>query len=487
MSLTRSLALNTGVQLAGKIVSTILGVIIIGIMTRELGQAGFGMYSTANAFMQFFAIILDLGLNVMIVQMLGEHAGDKAYEDRAVSATFTLRILMALVLLGIAPILGLAFPYPLELKLAFFGIWGSFFGIALNQIVIGVHQRHLKMHVVAASEVAGRIVLLGGVSVAYAMRWGLVPIVLLVSAGSVVNFAINILVARRYASFRWNFDPAFWKVLLHRSWPIGVSILFNLIYFKADTLILSVVRSQAEVGIYGAAYRVLEVLITLPFMYAGVMLPVIAKAWADRDKARFSRLLGQSYDTMTLFAAPLVAGILVFATKGMVLVAGKDFATSGDVLRILVFAVAVIFFGTISSHAIVALNAQWKMLPVYIVVAIVTLAGYVVFIPMYGMWAAAWLTAFSESCVAIISTVLALRVSGARWIPTSSLKSIAAAVIMALVLLPFQNLSLLITIPAGIVIYSILVVATGAVSRSTLREILSLRRPEEVSIENPIV
>jgi O-antigen/teichoic acid export membrane protein len=294
-------------------------------------------------------------------------------------------------------------------------------------------------------------------------------------------------VARHYASFRWNIDPAFWKTLLRRSWPIGASILFNLIYFKSDTLILSIMRPQAEVGLYGAAYRVLEVLVTLPFMYAGVLLPVIAKAWATRDRARFSKLLGHSYDAMTLFAAPLVAGVLVFATKGMVLVAGPDFEASGSVLRILVLAVAVIFFGTISSHAIVALDAQRKMLPVYVVVSIVTLAGYIALIPVYGMWAAAWLSVFSEFCVALIATVLTLRISRARWIPTSSLKSIAAAVIMALVLLPLQDFSLLMTIPVGMVVYAILVVATGAVSRQTLREILSLRRSDDVSTENPIV
>jgi O-antigen/teichoic acid export membrane protein len=127
MSVARSLALNTGVQMAGKIVSTIIGVIIVGLMTRHLGQEGFGMYSTANAFLQFFAIMLDLGLNVMVVQLLGENAGNKAYEDRAVSATFTLRALSALVLLGIAPIIGLAFPYPWELKIAIFALWASFF------------------------------------------------------------------------------------------------------------------------------------------------------------------------------------------------------------------------------------------------------------------------------------------------------------------------------------------------------------------------
>ena len=277
MSNTKALAWNTGVQILGKAVSTAIGVVVVSLMTRHLGDVGFGMYSTANAFFQIFAIMLDLGLNVMLVQMLGERAGDTAYENRAISATFTLRILSALVLLGIAPIIGLALPYPPELKLALFAIWGSFFMSSLNQIVIGVQQRHLKMHIVAISEVSGRLILLVGLLASIALHWGLIPIVLIVSIGSTVNFFINVLVAQRYASFAWNWDPEFWRILIKRSWPIGVSILFNLIYFKADTIILSFVRPFQEVGIYSAAYRVLEILVTLPGFTDDLAQRVIAQ------------------------------------------------------------------------------------------------------------------------------------------------------------------------------------------------------------------
>lgn len=476
MSVARSLARNTGVQILGKVLSTVIGVVVVGLMTRHLGQEGFGMYSTANAFFQFFAIMLDLGLNVMVVQLLGEHAGDTAYENRAVSATFTLRTISALILLTIAPVIGLLFPYPPELKIAIFAIWASFFTSALNQIVIGVQQRHLKMHIVAISEVVGRIVLLAGVLIARVVGWGLVPIVLIVSLGSSINFFINFFVARRYANFRWNVDIAFWKVLLRRSWPIGVSILFNLVYFKADTLILSFTRTQAEVGLYGAAYRVLEVIVTVPFMYAGVLLPLIARAWSSGDKTRFGRLLGHSYDAMTILAAPIVVGVILLATRGMTLVAGDDFAASGGVLRILILAAAVIFFGTVSSYAVVALDVQRKMMPVYFAIAAVTLVGYILLIPRYGMWAAAWLTVFSETCVAVGSTVLALRTSSTHWNPIATIKAIAAAILMGFAIYPFRNAPLVIPVAVGGGVYVFLILVTGTVSKETLKDILSLRK-----------
>lgn len=485
MSVARALAHNTGIQVAGKAVSTVLGVFVVALMTRHLGQEGFGMYSTANAFLQFFAILLDFGLNVMIVQMLGERAGDKEYEDRVVSATFTLRTITAFVILSIAPIIGFLFPYPFELKIALFAIWASFFTTALNQIVIGVQQRHLKMHAVAVSEVIGRAILLIGVIIARAVGLGLIPIVLFVSLGSTVSFFLNFLVARRYANFRWNVDPVFWKQLLRRSWPIGVAILFNLLYFKADTLILSFVRTQSEVGIYGAAYRVLEILITIPFMYSGILLPIIAKSWATKQKDRFSKLLGNSYDAMVMLAAPLIAGTLVLATPGIVLIAGSDFAESGDVLRVLVLAVGAIFFGTISSYGVVAIDAQKKMLPIYIVVAVIALAGYIAFIPQYGIWAAAWLTVASETLVAVGSTVLLLKLSGTRWIPTASLKAVFAAAAMALAIWPLRDKPLGVPVVIGIATYMALLIATGAVSKATIKEIVSVRR-DTPPLKNPL-
>jgi O-antigen/teichoic acid export membrane protein len=486
MSLARILAVNTGVQFVGKIISTILGIFVVAIMTRHLGQEGFGMYSTANAFLQFFAILLDLGLNVMVVQMLGERAGDKKYENRVVSATFTLRAITAFIILSAAPIIGLAFPYAPELKIALFAIWASFFTTALNQIVIGVQQRHLKMHVVAVSEVVGRSILLGGVILASVLGWGLVPIVLIVSVGSTINFLINFLIARGYAAFKWNVDFAFWKIVLKRSWPIGLAIVFNLLYFKADTLILSLVRSQSEVGIYGAAYRVLEILVTLPFMYAGVLLPIIAKSWATGDRERYSRLLSNSLNAMMLMAAPLVAGTLVLAHRGMVLVAGNEFTLSGDVLRILVLAVGAIFFSTISSYGIVALDAQKKMLPIYVAVALITLVGYIIFIPTYGMWAAAWLTVFSESCVALGATIMCLKLSGARWHPLPSFKALLSAVAMGFILWPLKDLPLIFSFLIGALVYFLLVVATRAVSKETLREIISVRHAVPPKLDNPL-
>jgi O-antigen/teichoic acid export membrane protein len=483
MSVTRALAWNTGVQLIGKIISTGFGIAIIGLLTRLLGQEGFGGYSTANAFLQVFALVIDLGLNVTLVALLGEHAGDTAYEKRCSSAIFTLRVVMATICFGlVAPVVGLLSPYPWPLKLTILALCGSFFFPVVNQIVIGVEQRHLQMHTAAFAENIGRIVLLATLLIGNQLGWSPLTYMWAVTVAAGANFFMNFLVARRYASFAWNWDPAFWKQALQRSWPVGVSILFGLIYFKADTLILSLTRPQAEVGLYGTAYRVLEVLITVPFMYAGILLPLLSQAWAKKDQASFGRLTARSFDVMMLLVCPLIAGTLVLGPELMALVAGPDFRASGDILKVLVFAIGVIYLNTVISHAVVALDAQRRMLPIYIGVALFTLAGYVWLIPTYGMWAAAWLTLTSETLVGIGSLWVTLRHTPIPFHPRISIAAIAASVIMGILVAQLSAFWAPIPIAVGAVVYFVCVYAFGGIPKDVLKEVLS----NKTLVEEPL-
>jgi len=76
-------------------------------------------------------------------------------------------------------------------------------------------------------------------------------------------------------------------------WPIAISIIFNVVYLKGDTLLLSIFTNQTEVGIYGAAYRVLDVLTQTAMMIMGLFLPLLAFSWGQNLKQEFKERLKQ--------------------------------------------------------------------------------------------------------------------------------------------------------------------------------------------------
>ncbi len=478
MSVARALALNTIIQVAGKVVSTITGILIISLMTRRLGAAGFGDYSTANAVLQVFALMMDLGINVTFPAMLGERSNDPAFQQRAFASIFTLRVVMSVVvLLGIAPLVGFLWPFPWQVKLAIVALSLSYVFPGIQQILIGVQQQRLRMTLSTVAENVGRLTTIFGLLVSPYFGWGVVAQCWIISTSSAIVFAINAWSTHRFLPIRWRWDPSFWLTVLKRSWPVGVSIALNLIYYKADALILQYFRPAAEVGVYGAAYRILEVLITIPFLYAGVLLPVLSRTWEERKPQEMSQLISRSLDVMLLLIIPLIVGVRWFGVPLMTFISGPEFAFSGFIARILMLGVAAIYLNTILSHAIVALQAQRKMLPAYALVAALTLAGYLFYIPQAGATAAAWLTVFSEVSILLAST---LTVWGyVRFAPSGRtlIGSLASAACMWGVAAWTQSFPLLAGIMMSGCTYVIALALTQTVTPTTVKNLLSIKDP----------
>ncbi len=472
MSLAKKILWNTGIQVAGKVVSTVLGIWLIILMTRSLGTEGFGAYTTANTYLQFFALFLDMGLNVTLVALLGERADDEAYQKRCVSALFTLRVILALtILLVIAPISVFAFPYTWQIKLAVFALAGSFIFPSMNQVVVGAQQKVLKLEQAAIAEVIGRIVSIVGVLLVIHYNLGLLPMMWVITISSATLFFYNIYHARKDSSFAWNWDPAFWKMALLRSWPVGVTILLGLFYFKADTLILSLTRSQAEVGIYGAAYRVFEVLITVPFMYAGIILPILSNAWMKKDRAFFTKLLSHSLDGMAFLAIPIVFGSVLLGKNVLIAISGPDFADAGRALSILSLAIAAVFINVVFSHAVIAIDAQRKMILPYLIVSIIAVISYLTLIPIYGIWAAAWLTVLFEVLITIANIVVTHRAEPVIYRPKTTILAFIACIPMTAVILLTRGLWIGIPVIAGATTYLVTALSLGAIPKELLKDL----------------
>ncbi|MDD5294526.1 MAG: polysaccharide biosynthesis C-terminal domain-containing protein, partial [Patescibacteria group bacterium] len=256
---------------------------------------------------------------------------------------------------------------------------------------------------------------------------------------SAINFLFLFIFSWRFVRLRIQFDWLIWKEIIRKTWPLAITIAFNLIYLKADTLILSLIKTPGEVGVYGAAYKVIDVLITIPFMFAGIILPVLTADWAGGSMDSFKKVLQKSFDFMMILAVPLVVGTQFLAEEVMVVVAGRDFAASGAVLKILVLASWAIFFGCIFSHAIIALDKQKKIIGAYFFTSVTALAGYLIFIPRFSYLGAAWVTVYSELFIALAAFYLVYKYAGFFFNFKVLFKSILASGVMAVFLWILPN------------------------------------------------
>ncbi|MFA5318261.1 MAG: flippase [Patescibacteria group bacterium] len=456
---------NTSINFIAKIIATGLGLAAVAIMTRYLGRIGFGQYTTIIAYLQFFGLLADMGLTLVTGQMLAKYP-DK--ENKIINNLFTFRLIAALIFLVPAPIIVLFLPYSLAVKTGIFIAVISFLFIALNQILIGFYQKHLMMMRASAGEVGGRLALVLAVVIAVYYDSGLRGIVIATTIASIFNFLINYFLIPSFIKLRLAYDKNMWREIFSLSWPIALTIAFNIIYLKTDTLILSLIKSEAEVGLYGAAYRVIDVLIMLPFVLAGLMLPQLTAAKKQGQDGEFKKIIQNSFDLMFIIALPMVIGAQFIASPLMSLVAGNEFFASGKILQLLIFAAGIIYLGTIFSHVLIAIEKQKKAIWAYMLTAITTLIGYLIFIPRYSYFGAAAVTIYSEVLIAVL--IFSITFYYIKFIPnlTIAVKSVIACLFMGLGLY-YSNLSLIPTLLISAVIYSAIFYS---LARNNLREMI---------------
>ncbi|MCK5319968.1 flippase [Candidatus Parcubacteria bacterium] len=479
MRLSTKIAYNTIIQIISKVLSIILGLISIAIITRHLGQNGFGQYTTIITFLSFFGIIADLGLTLVTIQIISKQGIN---HDKALGNLLGLRLISALIFLGLAPIIVLLFPYSAEVKTGVAIASFSFLFIALNQVLVGLFQKKLRMDKVSIAEIASRLVLLFGIIIAVKFNYGLQGILAATVFSSLVSFLLHFIFSKKFAIIKLKFDLIYWQEIIKKSWPLAITITLNLIYLKSDTLFLSVIPRDsdigiiAEVGIYGAAYKVIDVLITIPFMFAGIILPIMAKNWLAGKKDVFAIILQKSFDVLVMLGLPIAVGAQFVAEDVMVIVAGNDFSASGPILKVLIFATTAIFLGNMFAHAIIAINKQKKVIKAYIFVAITSVIGYLVVIPNFSYMGAAWVTIYSEFAIAIASFWIVWKYT--RFIPkfTVFIKSLIACLIMSLAMIMLNNLginNLIVIILSAVFVYFVSLYFLRVLNRQDVLDLLN--------------
>ena len=407
---------NTLIQLIGKLLATLAGLVVVAFMTRSLGPTGFGHYTTIIVFLQTFAILIDFGLTMTAGRSLGEH---KIPSHIFLSNLLSFRVITAAMTFALAPTVALFLPYPGIVKLGITATSLAFFLASLTQSFQAVFQASLKSGYLVAADLAGKLLLLVGTILVAQLNLGLMAFLAVYTVSSAAIAGGTLFYARKLMPFKWELDLLVWKTIWLATWPIAITIGLNLIYLKTDTLILAATWPAHDVGLYGVAYKVLEVLLAVPAIIGGLVLPLAARYLALADKTSLKQLFNDSFDTLLAAGAAIIAGGIIVGTPIIILLAGGDFAVAGQLLMPLSLATALIFIGNVTGYFIFALGKQRQIIPLYIMVAITALILYFILIPRYSYWGAAWGTVTVEALMAVVSLILLKRwglvPSVARW------------------------------------------------------------------------
>lgn len=469
-SFSRAVGRNTIIQFVGKIIGTVIGLGTSVIILRYLHPAGNGAYTTVMAYAGFFSVVADLGLYLILVRDINKPNADT---NRIVGNLLALRWTSALVILGFGAALVSLLGFSAQEKIAVIIASGSFIAVAATQLLFGVFQSRLAMLSVTVAEITGRCVLLVAMWWVARVHGSLYSVMFAVVGGSIVNFIMVYFSARRFVRLRLRFDWAYWSATLRDTLPIALSIVLNLIYFRADTIILRLYQGTYDVGLYGAAYKILEILNTFPIMFVGLLLPALGAAYAANNTERFRIIFQRGFELLVMAIVPLLIGGWFLAKPILVLIGGQEYAPAAPVLTLLLVAVGALFLNSLSGHTITIINRQRQMVWTYLAVAVVGVAVYFTLIPRFSFYGAAIGTITTETLTAIVGYIVVTKVIGFHLRVGIVPKVLLSGAAMMGVFLVTKHFSPWIGGAVGVVAYGLMLLVTKAIRPSMVHDLFS--------------
>ena len=337
-----NLGTNTIIQSIGKILSILLGLISISILTRYLGVNNYGIYSLSFAYLAFFGAFSDLGLQAVAVNEIIRKKFKNSF-----GTYFWLKLFLSFASVIIPLVLLLIFPYSSVQKMAIV-VAAIAFGLG-NMIGFGnaFFQAELKLTTITFLDVFNKFITVLLITIFILLKKDLFFILGAVLFGNLITLTLSMIFLKEITNFKFDFESSNAKILIKKSIPLGLALLLGTIYFKADTIMLSLIKGSKDVGIYSLSYRIFENLLIFWGFYIASFYPVFSKYVNQHEVEKYQKLIKSSV-FLAIFLGTLVflVGIII-APSVVRILAGVNFNESINPLRILLLSSAFFFINTI--------------------------------------------------------------------------------------------------------------------------------------------
>ena len=253
---------------------------------------------------------------------------------------------------------------------------------------------------------------------------------------------------------------------------MGISAFITFLYFKMDTIILSILKGSEAVGIYNMAYKIIENITFFPAMIIGLVLPLFS-LHIFTDKKSFKKIADKIAKIFFLLVVPLVAGTMFLSEEIISIIGGSDFVISANVLRLLIVALAFIFFGHFFNTILLSANLQNKLMKILAFCAAFNIVLNMILIPKYSYNGAAIVSVLTEFLVVVLTGYITFR--HVKYSPHfGSWGKIAfSGILMSLFLFFFRDLNFFLLAIASALLYFFSLWATNAITAKEIKSIVT--------------
>lgn len=454
-----------------------LSVVSAALLTRYLGVARFGEYTTVISLVSIVSSVTDAGMSSLGTREFAVREGRD--RDELISDLLALRMTLTLVGVVFATVFALLADWDAALVAGTFTAALSVVGLVLQHTLSIPLTTKLRLGALSGLDLARQaitvalfvVLILAGASVFFLLAVSLFVNVLLVPATARL--------VRGEISLRLSVHPRKWVSLLRLTVYFSLAAAASTVYLYIAQILTSLMASSHQSGLFAAAFRVFIVIAAVPGMLASGALPLLARAARD-DRERLGYALQRTFEVTLIIGVAAAIGLLGGARLVIAVVAGAKFVQAVEVLQIEGLALIASFVLAGWGFGLLSLHRHREMLFANLVALAVSAGLTALLVQSHGARGAALASVCGETVLALIYLAALVR-SGRQFRPKLGVAGkVALCAAPAAVVALVPDLSKLIQPLAALAVFAAMIVITRAIP-AELEDLLPARLRGRVS------
>jgi O-antigen/teichoic acid export membrane protein len=443
---------NASAQAIGRILAVGANLISLLLVARLLGIEEFGRYAYVMAYVSIACSLADLGTTSVLGRGLvetPEHARAQYFANFWV-VRVAITVVATLLAIGASPFVKPDLGQLLLIGSLAVPFVASRFFDPLFQVCGRPRYTVVTNLVYAVSLIVTSVAILA---------WARMSLFAYLISWAACNFLYTItatVLAVRLIRPRFELDREGLRSIVTLAAPLGVGALFYMLHTRADTLILSYLRPIHEVGLYSAAFRLLDLGTVAATTLLWPLVPILSQTF--RESAASGREAARRVvETVGVFSLPIGMTASYVAEPVILLLYGPGFGDAAPLIGVFAAVFVVLAFclaGAVINISVGRVNYDYWNTALAVAVNV---SLNLVLIPRFGFAGAAYATLVSHLCMLAVVHYYANRNVGSIFVRSFWVRVVGINLALLAGLAMFNAREHLFVVIAGVLIYALIV------------------------------
>lgn len=439
-------------------------------IARFLGATVFGKFVLALGYFDLFLGLTARGLSIIATREIAKQPSKTA---QYINVSVTLGLILTIVASCLLIALSFILPYSQDTRVALYLVCIALLPSTIVMIFEAVFIGLEKAEYVTYGTLIENSLRTGLWFIALMLGYKFIALfVILIIARSITLIFYWFCYLRQLSDFQWRIKLEIYKEFIAEWRVIALETWFSSLIYGLDLILLSIFCSEKMVGLYSAAYKILNFTDIGASSSLVAIFPYMSRLYIESENS-FRNLIEGYFKYILILLIPITIILSTIGDKIILFLYGKEYVNSIPIFSVLIWLIILKFLNPFLSHVLFARGEQGKSLQIAVISTILYIPTSLWFIRQWAGVGAAWALLLVSTMGFCLFFVFVWRGYGVSRVLLLFGRTIIASICLGITLYLLKGIPILLSLILSSMLYILLIFYFNVISSSQSDMILN--------------